>query len=373
MNTEIVIIGATHHNTLSMLRAIGQVYGQICLVVTDGPKSYLTKSRYIKECIYICGEDEILQYINKKAEQSVTIIISCSDACAKLLDENRAQLHKNVNTFHCNKDFKLATLMNKQRQVDTAKEYGIKVPKSIVFKNTYSIPTQGIIFPCILKPLKSYQGGKHIVICQNHLELTTAIKEFPEGIEIQIQQLIENKYEIVIPGYAVNQSVEMPAFILKYRENSGATTYSMVKHHNELTTQLVNKLALWLKDVGYNGLFGAEFIFNGNDFYFIELNFRNDATCYSVAKAGVNIAANYIEMIKNHSTLMTHNTISEINSIVEFNDFSFVLRGKISLYTWYKQLKSSQCRFYFDKEDIAPFWRAFGFWLHSWTIGKFKK
>ena len=107
--------------------------------------------------------------------------------------------------------------------------------------------------------------------------------------------------------------------------------------------------------MNYQGLFGIELIKQGEKYFFIEVNLRSDATTYGVAKAGSNIPLALYECIVNNGTLICDNIRGEIQSMVEFPDFIHVLRRTVSLTTWYKQLRNSQCRYFYSKEDKKPY------------------
>ena len=47
--------------------------------------------------------------------------------------------------------------------------------------------------------------------------------------------------------------------------------------------------------------------------------------------------------------------IREVNAIVEFQDFIHVLKGEISIFTWWKQLKRAECRYLYSPKDVEPY------------------
>ena len=92
------------------------------------------------------------------------------------------------------------------------------------------------------------------------------------------------------------------------------------------------------------------------NYYFIEINLRNDATNYSVTKAGVNLPLTYIYAKQNGDYLsLLNNSIKTISSMVEFRDFSFVMNKKIGLFKWMYQKKHCKCLYFYNKKDIKPY------------------
>lgn len=372
MMKRIIIIGTNHHNTLSMVRCIGKEYGNITLILV-GNKGFVAKSKYVKDCIVVKDDTELKKLIETDSILfSNSIIISCSDSSVQVLDNCRNILPIDTECFSCSKPGQVTDMMDKTEQVKLAQKHGFKVPQTMEIISGSIDVINFSSFPCILKPNQSYVGGKHIEICKTKEDLIQAVSRFQKGISLQIQQFIAKELEIVIPGYSSNHVIETPAYILKHRDNSGATTFSTVKNFEGKEQPLLERIRSFIKDIGYDGLFGFEFIYSGEDYYFIELNLRNDATCYSLAVAGYNLPIRYIQS-KLHQINIKNDTIPEINSIVEFNDFSFVLRRKLGVKGWLRDLKSSKCKFYYDPCDIKPFIFASFEWLNSWTIKKLMK
>ena len=367
---RIIIIGVTHHNTVSMIRSFAGNGCELGLILCEDKNSYVTKSCYIDWHVLAPSNDDVIYYLNNYCGDSIkTIVISCSDTITEFLDSNRAQLNPEIIVFNAGRPGHISKLMNKQIQIEVATRHGFKIPESLVIDENRIIPDNFSAFPCIIKPVKSSVGGKHIVVCNNKNDLHIALKKFPLNIKVQIQQFIEKKHEIVIPGVSVSGEVLMPAYVLKHRENSGATTYSSVKKHTVETLELVKKIQKLIKDIGYQGLFGVEFIYDGTDFYFIEVNLRNDATCYSICSAGINLPNIYVRLLTGRFLEMNPN-LAEINSMAEFNDFTFVLHGQISVFKWLHQLRCCKCKFYYDKNDRALFWSALKYWINNWTLKK---
>lgn len=364
---QIIIIGSNHHNTLSMVRCIGKQYNELILILV-GEEGYVAKSKYIRQCIVIKDDFELRSLIERRRELfSNSIIISCSDTSVQVLDNCRKILPINAVYFSCSTPGRITEMMDKTEQVKLAKKLGFRVPQTIEVISGSTWDSELIQYPCIVKPNQSYIGGKHIEICHNLEDLHQAISLFPKGISLQIQKYIIKKFEIVIPGFSSGNIIKTPAYILKHRDCSGATTFSSVKIIGDRELQLIEKIQSLIHTIEYDGLFGFEFIYDGNDYYFIELNLRNDATCFSIAKAGYNIPGKYIFSKTNDYDNIDYK-IKEIKSIVEFNDFSFVLQKKLGLWRWIKDLRSAECKYYYDTEDIKPFL----FWMYNKFIKRIR-
>ena len=110
-----------------------------------------------------------------------------------------------------------------------------------------------------------------------------------------------------------------------------------------------------IKEIEYQGLWGIECIKQGDDYFFLELNMRNDATTYAMKVAGVNLPYMYQQMVRGIDNEPTVNTVRTINSIVEFNDFNFVLKRNIGLFKWIKEYKGAECKYFHSETDLRPY------------------
>lgn len=353
MNNRIIVIGTSHHNTLGILRCLGMAKRKADLILIGSKKSFVTKSRYLNEIHCIDNTIDILTILlcNYNTKNEKPIIISCTDKVASLLDSNFTNLKNNFIFFNCGDSGKLTQYMDKQTQVNLAKEEDINTPDSYVYNGVI----EDMIFPCIIKPLKSINGGKSIVICSSEEELRKNISDSQYNEATLIQQFIRKEYEIVLLGLSVNGQVIIPGYIHKYREYYGGTLYSRLKSASTLDSNLIRKCKKLIERMNYEGLFGIELIYDGSNYYFIETNLRNDATTYSLAVGGVNLLDIYVSAKETHSRLPDEFEVKEINSIVEFNDFKHRKHNNISILKWITQYIGAKCKYYFNLKDPIPF------------------
>ena len=144
----------------------------------------------------------------------------------------------------------------------------------------------------------------------------------------------------------------IPAYIYKLRDIKGGTTYSTVKPVDDLPPELLMSCKKIVGTMYYKGLFGIELIRRGNNYYFIEINLRNDATSYAICVAGCNLPLLYWKIYNREPAdkLLTA-PIRTINAMVEFDDFIHVLKRHVSLRTWKRQRKEAECKYCYSKVD----------------------
>jgi predicted ATP-grasp superfamily ATP-dependent carboligase len=193
-------------------------------------------------------------------------------------------------------------------------------------------------------------------ICNSIADLKSSQRDFDRNYPVLVQQFIKGEYEVVIIGLTINGQSIIPGFAKKHRDYKGATTFSTIYPVSELPRSVVTSSEMLLSYIGYSGLWGIECIKMEEEFYFIELNLRNDATTYSMDVAGVNLPMAYYHACCDGEQIRQLTVkVKPLNSMVEFDDFNFVLKRTVSLTQWRRELKSCRCRYYYDNNDMAPY------------------
>lgn len=352
---KIIIIGVTHHNTLGMIRCVGSAGYRADLILIGHEGSFVTKSRYLDDVYCLNETAELLSFLEHYREcLERPIIISCTDQVESLLDVNYETLKDRFIFFNSGKKGLTTYYMNKQVQTNLAKEVGISIPKSFEYKGSI----EDAVYPCLLKPVQSINGGKQVVICQNEKDLEEGLATFSIGDVVLVQQYIQKEHEIVLLGLSVNSEITIPGYIQKHRDFNGGTLYSTVKPIDELDSSFINKCKAMIAKMNYEGLFGIELIYSKGQYYFIEINLRNDATTYALAIAGVNLPDLYVKAKIENKKLSNSYKVKKLQSIVEFNDFKHREHFGVSIFQWLKQYLKAKCKYYFSWKDIKPFFFA---------------
>ena len=354
-NTKVIIIGVSHHNTYGMLKCFGE-YGVMPILILYGcDKSYILHSKYISESFVVKDECAAINLLSDKADKwKGCLIVSCTDAIASAIDMKYDELKDHYYVFNCGKAGRLTYFMNKLIQTDCAKKIGFDVPESVEGA-IIEVGECNVPYPRIIKPVESIHGGKKISICHNEDDFKQSISLFGHKDKVIVQQFVEKDYEIVIVGASLHGEICIPGYVHKHRDEKGGTTFSTIKSSDKLPQRMLTTCKKLVKEMNYQGLFGIELIKHEEKYFFIEINLRNDATTYGLAKAGANLPLALYDSITRGSQLYSGNIKKEIQSMVEFPDFIHVLRRTVSLITWYKQLKNAGCRYFYSKEDKRPY------------------
>lgn len=346
---RLVIIGSTHHNTYSMVRCFGESGIKPDVIIYGKPKSYILQSVFINERHYALDAPGALRLLQEFYSEAV--VIACSDEIASLMDLQYDRLISRYDFFNCGMAGKLTHFMDKSIQSVLACDAGFLVPGFMKGKPR-KINAKELHFPCIIKPLESINGGKNIQICYSENDISKALGSFDNDVEILIQEFIDKDNEIVIVGLSVANEIILPAYVHKLRDTKGGTTYSLVKPTSEIPASVLNSCIGLINRIGYKGLFGIEIMRKGDDYYFVEINLRNDATTYAINVAGCNLPLLYWKICNGEAVgNLPSNPVRTISSMVEFNDFIHVLKGHVSLRIWMMQRKEAECRFCYSRKD----------------------
>lgn len=355
LTDKVIIIGTSHHNTYSMLRCFGESGLLPDLILYGSNSSYILKSRFISTKYVAIDAADALSLLSKNYGEG--IIVSCTDEISSLFDKSYSSLKNRFIFFNCGSNGLLTQYMDKLQQTKIAKNVGLKVPSSIAGKPFEILDDiDDISYPQLIKPLESIHGGKKIRICKDRESFEQSLKDFDPQCKVLAQDFISKESEIVILGVSLGNELIIPGYVLKYRDTLGGTTYARVNPISGLPASLISSCEKLVNTMSYEGLFGIEMIKNGEDYFFIEINLRNDATTYALAKAGCNLPLAYYLNKTGQNDINNTITIRSINFMVELNDIIHVFKRDVSLMTWFKQLKGSQCKYCYCSTDKGAFW-----------------
>lgn len=368
---KVVVIGGLHHNTLGVIRALGEIgvaslnIDVILVEQNINKKNFIAKSKYIssKKIRYLTKYDEIIgQLLEIASDGKKRVVICCSDGTAETVISHKEELQE-AYFLPCT-EIEITDLMQKNIQTDIAQSEGIDVPKSMVIGVHEDFEWSK--YPCITKPIKSVFGaGKaDIKISKNADELNNALKD-TDAEYVQIQEFLSKEMEFQLIGCSINkgEKIIIPGYTRIVRQpkntNTGYLEYIPIDKLDNFDKGIVEK---FVKKIGYSGLFSMEFIRdkNGKD-YFLEINMRNDGNAYCVTCAGVNLP--YI-----WSYYGTYHEIPKVNLNFEKNiwfipDFEDVRIGikECGIFVWIKQFMCAKAHSMLSFKDIKPF--VYRFWM----------
>ena len=369
---RVVVMGGDHYNTYGIVRSLGEV-GVHSFVVVLGKKnckSFVLKSKYIDRG-FGCEtpKDAIETLLNNFDSTTKNIVICCSDEAEELVLKHYEELSSSLILPVCKDYENTALYMNKDAISLKAEECGIRIPKTWTIRDR---KTEGeIIFPCITKPLYSTLGHKSdIVVCHTPQELNAVIQDKERCADYVVQEYVEFEKEISILGAVLNDgSVCFSGCIDKIRTCSIGTSSFAKMIDNSILGDTKDKLELLLQKTQYRGLFSAEFLMKGDEFYFLEVNFRNDGNTYVATASGNNLPYRYVASYLDIVPQIKPDATYPCYFMLDIEDFMARNKNNITYKQWRKDLKMANCYLVYNKSDKKPFYKKvqnlFEFYLRA--------
>lgn len=360
---KVIVLGNDHTNSLGIVQCLGRSGFQMIAFVWGVKTGFVKSSIYAKE---VHTAKDVQSYIDLMLQlygdnEKKIPIIACCDTAALALERNSDRL-QNVFLYEYSISYTLDYLAKKENQVRLAVEADFEVPKTWNLNDSKVVP-KDVTFPCLIKPLVSCEGAKSdIKICRTIEELQHNLNNLQFTKCVILQQYIERDYEISILGCGLkNGDVIIPCVENKltlYPRNVGLECLANIQPLKDM--QIVNSIELFIKTIGYVGVFSVEMMHckKDNKYYFTEINLRNDGANGFVYKYGANLPLNHIEDLLGRPLT----EFTKFNSgyyIWEMHHLQSLLHREITLRQWFSELKKSRGFLVYFPEDKVPFYRQF--------------
>ncbi len=368
-NNNAIVFGVNHHNTLGVLRSLGEagVRSDLILIVTDNLNPYVAKCRYIDKLVCVSNEQEGLEALRClvltyfKGQRRV--VFPTYDSVCKILDQYYDELSSYLYLPSCyGKGGVLSSFLDKENMRKVAEEVGFKTPQSFLLNCSNGIDiSDNLEYPCMIKTIESVIGGKDLMIYRDRESLLDGLNMLNKHSKrIQIQQYITKDSEFEILGASFGEGNHLiPCVVDKIRQspiNVGNTSYAFVTPKIEKYVD-VTKLQHYLDKLNYVGLYSIEFIRKDNDIYFLEINLRNDGMGYVSTPLGVNLPYSIYQHFYKCSIedMLGKRITSEGILFSESGELLNVKNGDLSAGKWLVDYLSSDVKLYWNFKDIKPF------------------
>ena len=352
---DCVVIGTEHHNTLGVIRSLGESNIHPSVYLKKSNKAFVEKSKYASKYSFFSDDESLLSLLLREGEEIIkkSIVISCYDKASEIIDAHKDCLSKYYVLPGMYGKYCIHEVQDKIAMMQIAGSVGLTVPRTFILPKDIDKVT----YPCISKPVNSNIGGKsQIRVFFTKEELLRFWNQSDSGIFVQ--ELIEKKEEVQFIGCSLDgNNIIIPGMskIIRsqHNTNTGYLSYSKVESDYEST---LKKSIEFIKHLGYRGLFSVEFIRDKNGLiYFLEANFRNDGNSYVVTKAGINLPTIWYRYNCGFD-VSNYNLIPRtIRFMPEFQDFHFVKTGKINWFKWLCEFGNSKAHSVWSLKDREPF------------------
>lgn len=363
--TRAIILGDSTHNTLSVVRSLGQARVPFILLLNgEHDTCNVAHSKYMRcnQLIRISHSDEALPILRSLTLTDTAKIICTYDEAAELIDRYEEELSSKFITPCRGK--RIGQLFNKDKQCALARSCGLTVPESRLLHRGDEIENLSLPYPVILKPLYSTKGEKSdIHICHSKLEIEKALNTASACNDFILQEFIDKEYELNCVGINTDTEIIIPGAIHKLRHYPtivGTCSYGIYDLAQTLDLNLYG-IKEFLNTANYHGPFSIEFLHCKGKNYFMEVNFRNDGLAYIATAAGVNLHAKYI----NESYPLDFNKTKPIYMMNYSIDYLHVKEGSICKSRWWRDLLRTRCFINVSLSDPMP--------TLAYYLNKFKK
>lgn len=371
---KVIIFGNNLQNTLGLVRSVGMKGYEVILLLEPIKKSncYVRHSKYISKIHYLNslqeGIDVLLREYGNELEKPV--VLCGSDPTICMLDAHYEQLKDKFHIFNAGEQGRINLFEDKLNQFKIAEQCGIRTIRTWHISDITKLPSD-IPCPCLVKGNNSVTSTKgDLFICHSKEELTHSLKE---GIDYLVQEYIEKDYELNINGFSYNHgnNVFIPAGIHKLRDGLYEQGLFMRLDSIEEFPELdVEKLKLFIKKIGYEGIFSIEFLCKDNAYYLLEINMRNDGCGWLYTSGGINYPYLWIKYCEGNLTQNFLDGLKLINHtyLMHENDMYNLVRGKVSLWQWINDFQKTKAFYIANSKDPMPF--IVSTWIHVRQFGK---
>ena len=368
--SNVIVIGGNHHNTLGVIRSLGEkeLQADVVLVTTD-KRPFVGYCRYIQSLHIISHDCEIPSYLlaNLKREDEKSVVICCSDASSSEIDLHAEALAPHFILPGADEQGRITRLMNKRLMSEMASECGLNVPQCF-YPDYLPVCGSEVTLPCIIKPIVSKDGSKEdIRVCYQFDEINECVKHIGVG-KVQIQQFVDKDFEYQLIGCSMDNEVVIPGVSRILRPCKGSNTSFL--HYETVDDGFcdLERCKEYVRRTGYRGLFSLEFLRDKNGYdYFMEINFRNDGNAICVTEAGVNLPYIwYLACTGQDYRDEMNKPIKASYVMPDCAELKLLLTGQISLREYMKDLRKTNRFMEYDRQDPKPFWRMVRAKLHLW-------
>lgn len=364
MNNKLLVIGTDHYNTLWLVRSLGMAgLKPFVIIHSSHLKSFVSKSVYCNGYTIIRDKEDIIRFLIEQTCEAKKIIFTSSDELAKLLDQNYNILSNKYFIQNCNRQQgSLSYWMDKNNMVGKATDCGLITPKTLSLSTYGNCDVSLVAYPCLVKPELSAEASKNnFRICNNETDLNRAIQGIKNKCSrILVQEYIKPEYEYLIYGVSTDTEICIPGGLKKIHTCSSLNNLGMMSFaclSNEIPKQIgdFERIKKFVRAIGYKGLFSVEFLITKEKAYFLEINLRNDGTCYITTQAGVNMPAiwAYSCIGKDSSNLSRLFKRRNTYGMNEVNYFKYTFKFKY-LIQCFKEIFSVNAFSLIKKNDMKP-------------------
>lgn len=365
MNT--IILGTNHNNTLGLIWSLGEAGHNITLLLYKKGNNYVSKSKYIKKVYFINQRGshviELIKQVASEMDNKPVVFVS-NDADATLLNDHYAELSQYCFFEGGRPDGSINQYRDKDMGNRLAKKCGFTLPKTYVIKSPAQIDSIPLPYPIFIKANNSTHGGKSAMRkCESYKDAESFVNSLPNDFfPLQIQEFIDKDYEIMLLGCSLygGKRLICPIANHKFRQypkpaGLGSYSESLAVRLQENLQELSYRIGQYMREIEYTGNFSAEFLYSKGNYYFLEINLRNDGTSYLSTASGYNLPDMVCRSFFDDNVSDVECTFRKMNYLNTLADVHYFIDGTLSWKQWRSQFKNDTCYSHYNNRDKQPF------------------
>lgn len=360
-NHKYILFVGDHRNPLGLVRSLGKEGLKPIIVLVCKQPYLVNHSKYVDTLHKVATKEKGLALIKQLYgnEKYKPFIYTADDEITSYLDMHYDELKDLFYFFNAGKQGRLTEYMNKETILSVGQKYGCNVLKYEILKHG-ELP-KALKYPVITKAIDSLRSNwkTDVFICHNEKELLNAYKSIV-CTNVVVQEFIHKKNEMCLNGVSIDSGKQVWITYYTLCERFSEISYGHKKRGYIAKDERINNIIEnIIKDIGFSGIFDAEFLVGSDDeLYFLEINFRNAGQSYCSTFAGANLAYIWAKGCLTGKINKDEFTLRQepFTAMAEYDDFaSSVLTRQIPVFKWIKELFKTDCTYYFDKSDPKPF------------------
>lgn len=366
-NHKFIVFSQDHYNPLDVIRSLGEKnLNPISILYTPNP-CLINNCRYVTKLHHVKSLEEGYKLLlSEYGNEEYKPFVYCSDDTTEsFLDQHYDELKDKFYFYNAGEQGRVTWLQNKDNITTLAAEVGLENPKKEIV-DTGVLP-KTLKYPIITKVLASTMGAwkGDVYVCNNEKELKDAYKKI-KSPKLILQEFVHKKGEFCMEGFAINDGKDIfipyMADYIRFYNNSYGHFMNMIPFPE---SEFKNKILELFKKTKFNGIFEIEFMKGPNEEkYFLEINLRASTWNYAITVGGGNMPYFWAK-----SMLLGRIPYEEMKlrkepfkAMVEPADFlqNVLHNHTVTFVQWIKDVKATECYYYFNKKDIKPFlafWR----------------
>lgn len=308
--TFLPILLGSDMNAYGMARAFHEAYGLKPLVLGRLNLTATKDSNILEfQVIPHLNEQEVfvpaLIQIASEHKDKKLLLLACGDDYAKLIIKNKEELLPHFSVPYIDEEL-MNRIVLKENFYKMCEQYGFSYPKtSLCTFETKDSFTIDFNYPIIIKASNSveyyncsFPGKKKVFVAHDEAEknaIIHAIYKSSYQDNLTIQEFIpgDDSYMRVLNAYVgKNGKVKLMSLgnpILEEHSPEGIGSYAAIV--NTFDEALLDKVRLFLEDIGYTGFANFDMKYDSRDreYKLFEINLRNGRSSYYVTASGHNL------------------------------------------------------------------------------------